>query len=203
MLLTFSHFVFANNCIKAMTSNAVYGDQKGILNVPLVELIGNTTNETAFWGASLKKENTTLLLIASQPLNEDCGLINTPTATFDFDIGELFIPNIQVTENNSVKFYDALLKIESDIFIISSLEKGEGRYSSVIRDGETNKVIVDATVSLNGIEAESTTNAEGFFTVFGISEAICQTLTVNATGFKSLSQQVDIRFSGELKACEL
>jgi len=119
ILLTFNQLIFANSCIKAMTSNAIYDDQASILTLPLVELIGNTTDETVFWEGSFSKENSTILLITSNPLNEDCGLINTPTATFDLDIGELFVPNIQVTENNSVQFYDALLKLESGKFKVS------------------------------------------------------------------------------------
>lgn len=68
-------------------------------------------------------------------------------------------------------------------------------YTGYLIDDGTGEPIPNATVSLNGIEAESLSDANGYFSVTGVTEEIYQTFTLNAPGYEPMVTIIDTRAS--------
>ena len=191
----FSGVAYGNNCNSAMIANSVYNVDTGIATIPLVEMIDDPMGTLDFVMAQFQRipGQLSFMLTSWTQLNDDCAFVNIPTSVFNFDTSEFYLPRVQVKTNNAVSFYNVHLNwTEETQFELQKLEKTKGRYSGRVIDAN-GQPIAGATVSLNGIEAEQSTNGDGYFTEVDISNEICQILTVNATGFAPISMEVDIR----------
>lgn len=65
-------------------------------------------------------------------------------------------------------------------------------YSGFLTDEDSEKPITDATITLNGVEAEVETDSEGFFTVTEISNESNQVLTVDVDGYDPVFAVIDV-----------
>ncbi|MEK8016234.1 MAG: carboxypeptidase-like regulatory domain-containing protein [Candidatus Parabeggiatoa sp.] len=198
-----SSVAYAANCNSAMIDKPVYNADTGIVNLPLVEVLDDPDGTLNFVALQLQQipKQWTFRITEQTQLGDDCAFINTPTPTFDFNTGELHLIGLQMEDSNGIQFYEAKLKWnEQGEFVLTNSTGTQGRYSGVVLDAH-HKPIRGATVSLNGIEAETTTDGEGHFTVMGIGNETCQILTVNASGFSPISKRVDIRFP-DMKPCQ-
>jgi hypothetical protein len=203
-----SGLAFGDSCSNTTITNPVYDPETGILALPLVELLDESSEEPRFVAAEISWPDS-----ASPPkvkvlkeMGEDCQFLTLPIPTFDFSTNELNLPLIRVDAGNASQthFYKADAHLQSALseqLELDQVKQTEGRYSGVILNGETYEPLEGATVSLNGVKAEQTTNWEGRFTVVGIGSEICQILTVNAAGFEPISMDVDIRFP-DLTPCQ-
>lgn len=202
--------VFANCVTESMGANPYLISQGGELVVPLIQLSGTESDDAEFIATRLQLQanSNPPSFEITEPFSdpgEDCDLISIPVANFDVSTQELSIPNIAVFNNSdNVVFYTARFKLADETFTLipESLESSEGRYSGVIVNQETQKPLKDAKVSLDGVAAEQTTNAAGHFTITGIGTNICQTLTINSTGFAPVVKEVNIVYDG-LKDCSV
>jgi hypothetical protein len=64
-------------------------------------------------------------------------------------------------------------------------------YQGTVVDAVTGKPVVGATVSLDGIEAEAPTDAQGTFIITGLSDGSSQILTVIAKGYRPLATNIN------------
>lgn len=63
-------------------------------------------------------------------------------------------------------------------------------YRAALVDAVTGKPVIDAVVTVDGIEAEAPTDAQGVFTVTGLPDKPVQLLTVTAKGYAPLTTNV-------------
>ena len=197
------------DCVtEAMTAMPYFDASKGELVMPLVELGATPSGDAEFLATRLQyqansnpirfKLNTHL----DNP-GSDCEDVSIPLPVFDMDTQELSIPSLALPKGvDEVSFHSAKLALQGGFLVLvaGSLEDAEGRYSGVVYNQETQQPLKDANVSLNGVASEQPTNGAGHFTITGIGNSICQTLTINGAGFAPVVKEVDIRFGG-LTAC--
>lgn len=202
-----SSVAYGGNCTSAMITNPVYDADTETVSIPLVEILNDPSGTLSFVAAELQKITVqwSFELTEWTQLGDDCAFINTPTSTFDFNTSELHLIGLQMEGNDGLQFYEANFKLnenenENAEFVLTNYGQTQGSYSGIVLDPNS-KPIKGAIVSLNGVEAENSTNGEGHFRVVGIGNEICQILTVNATGFAPTSMTVDIRFA-DLKPCQ-
>jgi len=192
---------FGESCTNATINNPVYDPETKILELPLVELLDESSEEPRFvaaeihWPDSVSPPKVKVL----REMGEDCQFLTIPIPTFDFTTNELNLPLVRVDAGNAsmAYFYKADAHLQTPVseqLELDMVEETEGRYSGVIINSETGEPLEGATVSLNGVKAEQSTNWEGRFTMVGIGSEVCQVLTVNAVGFEAISMDVDIRF---------
>lgn len=196
------------SCVnEAMTAMPYFDASNAELVMPLVELGATPSGDAEFLATRLPylgdnpisfSLNTTL----NNP-GKDCEYATIPLPVFDMNEQILSIPSLALPQGtDKVSFYTAKLALQNGklVLVDGSLQDAEGRYSGVVYNQETGQPLKDAKVSLDGVASEQATNAAGHFTITGIGNDICQTLTINSAGFEPVVKNVDIRFGG-LQAC--
>lgn len=198
------------SCVtEAMTAIPYFDMTKGELVMPLIELSATPSGEAQFLATRLQYQSASnpAHFAITQPLtnpNDDCEYISIPVANFNMSLWQLSIPTVAlISGGDEVAFYSAKFQLQDGglTLLPDSLIPTEGRYSGVVYNQATQQPLKNANVSLDGVEAAQPTNSAGHFTITGIGNSVCQTLTISSEGFAPMVKEVDIRYGG-LKACE-